>query len=128
MDDPDERHAAATDEGWQEALLHRIADELCSVEEILGGFQNGLSDVIERTMVSAETMKRFQGLDEAMQVLGDLSRAVRIVAEHRQSSQALCLACLDERIVMGGLRLRLCGEPPAASPAGESRQGEVSLF
>lgn len=128
MDQTDGHHTAPDSDDWQEALLLRISAELRDINELLDIFQHDLSDFLEQIRMSPERMKRLQGLDEATQILGDLSRVLRVLAEHGHAPREVCQAALCEQVIMSGLRLRLCGKNHSCGPTEENQRGEVRLF
>ena len=117
----------ATDD-WQAPFLLRIADELRGLEVSLGKLQEVLSDILDQTNVSPETMKRIQTLDEATQILRDLARTVQVIGEDRGAARTSSEAEVCDYIVLRELRLRLCGKAPASMAAKEILDGEVNLF
>ena len=113
---------------WRATLLERVASELQNTGQKLVNFQHDLSSILEQAQVSAELVQRIQVLDETTQILDDLSRAVRVAADHHPAGEGVGRRDLEELVVLGDLRHRLIGVvcPPQADE--QKRNGDVSFF
>lgn len=128
MEQPGSHQVFNASDDWQAPFLLRIADELRGLEVSLAKLQDGLSEVLDRTTVSPETMKRIQTLDETTQILRDLARAVQVIGEHHGTERESSEAEVCDYIILRELRLRLCGKAATSMAAKEMLDGEVNLF